>query len=44
MICLQENFKNWGIDIFQLVDMAILIGTGYIKGVKVVGPNILSFM
>jgi flap endonuclease-1 len=39
LIDLQQNLDNLGITIFQLVEMAILIGTDYFPGVKGIGPK-----
>ena len=38
-IDLKENLKRLGIDQFQLVDMALLIGTDYFPGIKNIGPK-----
>lgn len=38
-IYLQNNLKRLGITQFQLVDMALLIGTDYFPGVKGIGPK-----
>ena len=38
-IDLRENLKSWGVDIFQLVDMAILIGNDFNQGVRGIGPK-----
>ena len=38
-IVLKDNLKRLGIDQFQLVDMAILIGNDYFQGVKKIGPK-----
>jgi len=38
-IVLKDNLKRLGIDQFQLVDMAILIGNDYFQGVKNIGPK-----
>jgi flap endonuclease-1 len=38
-ISLKTTLTNMGIDLFQLVDMAILIGTDYFKGIKNIGPK-----
>lgn len=40
LIKLNENLKNWGVDIFQLVDMVMLIGTDYNNGIKGIGPKL----
>lgn len=40
IIKLKENLKKWGIDIFQLVDIAMLIGTDYNKGIMGIGPKL----
>lgn len=39
MIDLSENLKKLGIDLFQLIDAAILIGTDYCKGVSKIGSK-----
>jgi len=36
---LKENLKRLEIDQFQLVDMALLIGTDYFPGIKNIGPK-----
>lgn len=38
-INLEENLHRLGISLFQLVDMAILIGTDYFKGIYGIGPK-----
>ena len=38
-INLEENLKRLGISLFQLVDMAILIGIDYFKGINGIGPK-----
>ncbi|MFX0105250.1 MAG: hypothetical protein ACFE75_07150 [Candidatus Hodarchaeota archaeon] len=38
-IDLQENLRNLGISLFQLIDIGILIGTDYFQGVKNIGPK-----
>ena len=38
-INLQKNLKNLGINIFQLVDIGILIGTDYFSGIDGLGPK-----
>ena len=38
-IDLNENLKRLGIDRFQLVDMALLIGTDYFPGIRNIGPK-----
>jgi len=38
-IDLNENLKRLEIDQFQLVDMALLIGTDYFPGIKNIGPK-----
>ena len=38
-IDLNENLKRLEIDQFQLVDMALLIGTDYFPGIKKIGPK-----
>ncbi len=38
-IHLKENLKKLGLTLFQLVDMAILIGTDYFKGIQGIGPK-----
>jgi len=38
-IHLQNNLKRLGVTQFQLVDMALLIGTDYFPGVKGIGPK-----
>lgn len=38
-INLKENLGSLGIDQFQLVDMAILIGCDYFSGIKGIGPK-----
>ena len=38
-INLQKNLKNLGINIFQLVDIGILIGTDYFPGIDGLGPK-----
>ncbi|KKM77165.1 hypothetical protein LCGC14_1372800 [marine sediment metagenome] len=39
LLDLQKNLKTLGITIFQLVDMAILIGTDYFPGITNIGPK-----
>jgi len=39
-INLKKNLKRLGITLFQLVDMAILIGTDYFIGISRIGPKI----
>jgi len=39
VIDLQKNLENLGITIFQLVDIALLIGTDYFPGIKGIGPK-----
>ena len=39
VIELKENLEILGINQFQLVDMAILIGTDYFSGIKRIGPK-----
>jgi len=39
MINLQDNLKRLRINQFQLVDLAILIGTDYFQGIKGIGPK-----
>ncbi|MEJ2295729.1 MAG: hypothetical protein P8Y23_13320, partial [Candidatus Lokiarchaeota archaeon] len=38
-IDLEENLNKLGISLFQLVDMAILIGTDYFQGIHGIGPK-----
>jgi flap endonuclease-1 len=38
LVNLQENLKRLQINQFQLVDLAILIGTDYFSGIKHIGP------
>ena len=38
-IDLKENLKRLGTDQFQLVDMALMIGTDYFPGIKNIGPK-----
>ena len=38
-INLKENLNRLGITLFQLVDMAILIGSDYFKGIHGIGPK-----
>ncbi len=38
-INLEQNLKRLNLDIFQLVDLAILIGTDYFPGIKGIGPK-----
>jgi flap endonuclease-1 len=38
-IDLKENLKRLEIDQFQLVDMALMIGTDYFPGIKKIGPK-----
>jgi len=38
-IDLKENLKRLRVDQFQLVDMALLIGTDYFPGIKKIGPK-----
>lgn len=38
-IDLEENLNRLGISLFQLVDMAILIGTDYFQGIHGIGPK-----
>jgi len=38
-ISLNENLTRLGISLFQLIDMAILIGTDYFKGIHGIGPK-----
>ena len=39
IIDLRENFKRLNINQFQLVDLAILIGTDYFPGIRGIGPK-----
>ncbi|MFX0002945.1 MAG: hypothetical protein ACFE9C_08520 [Candidatus Hodarchaeota archaeon] len=39
MIDLKKNLGNLGISIFQLIDIAILIGTDYFPGIHGIGPK-----
>ncbi len=38
-INLEQNLKRLNLDLFQLVDLAILIGTDYFSGIKSIGPK-----
>ncbi|MFX1314421.1 MAG: hypothetical protein ACFE9T_01025 [Promethearchaeota archaeon] len=38
-IDLQKNLKNLEINLFQLVDIALLIGTDYFSGIQGIGPK-----
>ena len=39
LINLNESLKKLKIDLFQLVDMALLIGNDYFRGIKNIGPK-----
>ncbi|MFX1393523.1 MAG: hypothetical protein ACFFAH_08105 [Promethearchaeota archaeon] len=40
IIDLKQNLKTLGVDIFQLVDIALLVGTDYFPGIKGIGAKI----